>query len=131
MYRLAESMSKLGEPWPDVQDAYLKAWEFRPTRAEALHAIAFRCRVEQRYRLGYLFAQRAAEIPLPEEDLFVPRYRGQSTPGAQPMSRRCAHPGSVSTPRRSRCAGACWPAPTSPSLIGNGLRPTATFRCRP
>ena len=74
MYRLAESMSNLGEPWPDVEAAYLKAWEFRPTRAEALHAIAFRCRVEQRYRLGYQFAQRAAEIPFPEEDLFVPRY---------------------------------------------------------
>ena len=38
MYRLAESMSELGEPWPDVQDAYLRAWEFRPTRAEPLHA---------------------------------------------------------------------------------------------
>ncbi|MEY8017667.1 hypothetical protein [Mycobacterium servetii] len=74
MYRLAESMAELGEPWPDVQDAYLKAWEFRPTRAEALHAIAFRCRGEQRYSLGYQFARRAAEIPFPEEDLFVPRY---------------------------------------------------------
>ena len=74
MYRLAESMSKLGEPWPEIQEAYLKAWEFRPTRAEALHAIAFRCRVEQRYWLGYLFAQRAAEIPFPEEDLFVLGY---------------------------------------------------------
>ena len=74
MYRLAESMSNLGEPWPDVEEAYLKAWEFRPTRAEALHAIAFRYRVEQRYQLGYQFAQRAAEIPFPEEDLFVPRY---------------------------------------------------------
>ncbi|MGO9549130.1 hypothetical protein [Mycobacterium sp.] len=74
MYRLAASMAELGEPWPDVQEAYLKAWEFRPTRAEALYAIAFRCRVEQRYRLGYLFAQRAAEIPFPEEDLFVLGY---------------------------------------------------------
>ncbi|ORW33329.1 hypothetical protein AWB91_09420 [Mycobacterium paraense] len=74
MYRLAESMSNLGEPWPDVQEAYLKAWEFRPTRAEALHAIAVRYRNEQRYRLGYQFARRAAEIPFPEEDLFVPRY---------------------------------------------------------
>ncbi len=74
MYRLAESMSNLGEPWPDVQQAYLTAWEFRPTRAEALHAIAFRCRVEQHYGLGYQFAQRAAEIPFPDEDLFVPRY---------------------------------------------------------
>ena len=74
MYRLAESMAELGEPWPDVQEAYLKAWEFRPTRAEALYAIAFRCRAEQRYWLGYLFAQRAAEIPFPEEDLFVLGY---------------------------------------------------------
>jgi hypothetical protein len=39
-----------------------------------LHAIAFRYRVEQRYKFAYLFAQRAAEIPFPEEDLFVPRY---------------------------------------------------------
>ncbi len=74
MYRLAESMSNFGEPWPDVEKAYLKAWEFRPTRAEALHAIAFRYRVEQDYKVAYLFAQRAAEIPFPEEDLFVPRY---------------------------------------------------------
>ncbi|OBG40077.1 hypothetical protein A5673_11525, partial [Mycobacterium sp. E3198] len=74
MYRLAESMAELGEPWPDVEEAYLKAWEFRPTRAEALHAIAFRHRVAQRYALGYQFARRAAAIPFPEEDLFVPRY---------------------------------------------------------
>jgi hypothetical protein len=74
LFRLAASMGELGEPWPDVQDAYLKAWEFRPTRAEALHAIAFQCRVEQRYWLGYLFAQRAAEIPFPDEDLFVLGY---------------------------------------------------------
>ena len=74
MYRLAESMSNLGEPWPDVEEAYLKAWKFRPTRAEALHAIAFRYRAEQQYKSAYLFAQRAAEIPFPEEDLFVPRY---------------------------------------------------------
>ena len=74
IFRLAQSMQQLLLPWPDVEDAYLRAWEFRPTRAEALHAIAFRCRVEQRYWLGYLFAQRAAEIPLPEEDLYVLGY---------------------------------------------------------
>lgn len=74
MYRLAESMSNLGGPWPDVQEAYLKAWKFRPTRAEALHAIAFRYRLKQDYKSAYPFAQRAAEIPFPEEDLFVPRY---------------------------------------------------------
>jgi hypothetical protein len=39
-----------------------------------LHAIAFRCRIEQRYWLGYLFAQHAAETPFPDEDLFVLGY---------------------------------------------------------
>jgi SAM-dependent methyltransferase len=72
MYKLALSMEQLGEPWPDVQDAYLRAWEFRPARAEALHAIARRCRADQRYRLGYLFASRAADVPFPEQEtLFV------------------------------------------------------------
>ena len=70
MYRIAMSMSKLGAPWPDVQDAYLRAWEFRPTRAEPLYQIAYGNRLDQRYRLGYLFAKRAAEIPFPEKDTF-------------------------------------------------------------
>ncbi len=68
MYRIAESMEKLGEPWPDVQDAYLRAWELRPTRAEPLYHIAVHYRVAGHYRLGYLFAERAAEISLPKQD---------------------------------------------------------------
>jgi tetratricopeptide (TPR) repeat protein len=71
MHRLAESMHKLDEPWPDVQDAYLKAWAVRPTRAEPLYAIAFQYRFTKQYRLGYQFAQRAAEIPFPVDDLMV------------------------------------------------------------
>jgi hypothetical protein len=74
LFRLAQSMQQLNLPWTDVEDAYLRAWEFRPTRAEALHAIAFQRRSEQRYRIGYLFAQRAARIPFPDEDLFVLGY---------------------------------------------------------
>jgi hypothetical protein len=50
----------------------LRAWYFRPTRAEPLFPIATAYRQLQRYRLGYLFAQRAAEIPVPEEDLLLP-----------------------------------------------------------
>jgi tetratricopeptide (TPR) repeat protein len=73
MWRIAESMARLDAPWPDVQDAYLRAWEFRPTRAEPLYAIALRYRVEQRYRLGHLFAEQAAQIPLPEEDMSFDR----------------------------------------------------------
>ncbi len=72
MLRVAQSMEGLGTPWPDVQDAYLRAWEFRPTRAEPLYGIAQHYRAEKRYQLGYLFAERAAEVPLPDADMIVP-----------------------------------------------------------
>ncbi len=72
MLRLGHSMEKLGEPWPDVHEAYLRAWEFRPTRAEPLYALARRYANENRYQLGYLYARRAAEIPPPDNDITVP-----------------------------------------------------------
>jgi glycosyltransferase involved in cell wall biosynthesis len=71
-YQAAQAMSKVGAQWPDVEFAYLRAYEVRPTRAEPLFAIAQQYRIDKRYHLGYLFAQRAAAIPLPEGDeLFV------------------------------------------------------------
>ncbi|WP_156771958.1 hypothetical protein [Mycobacterium sp. 1245805.9] len=73
MWRVAQAMANLGAPWPEVQDAFLRAWAFRPCRAEPLHQIAVHYRVEQQYQLGYLFAQRAAAIPLPGEDISVDR----------------------------------------------------------
>ena len=113
----------LGAPWPDVQDAYLRAWEFRPTRAEPLYAIAFAYRIAQRYQLGYLFAKRAAEIPFPDGQLFV--RCGSLRLRAIDEQAVCAS-WIGKHARRSRCAGACWPDPTSPTTIGNGLRATAT-----
>jgi glycosyltransferase involved in cell wall biosynthesis len=72
MFRVALSMAHLDEPLPDVVDAFLRAWEFRPSRAEPLYQTAFQYRTKERYQLGYLFAQRAAQIPFPEgDDLFV------------------------------------------------------------
>ena len=72
MMRVAESMAKLGAAWHDVQDAYLKSWEFRQSRAEPLHAIARHYLQDQRYGLGHQFAKLAAEIPFPDQDkLFV------------------------------------------------------------
>lgn len=69
LLRVAASMAELGEPWAEVQHSYLKAWEYRPSRAEPLYAIArWYCR-QQRYQLGYMFAKRAAEIPYPEDDI--------------------------------------------------------------
>ena len=71
MWILAQSMAHLGEPWPHVLDALLNAWDFRPTRAEPLHTIATKYRIDQRYQLGYEFAERAARIPPTDDTLFV------------------------------------------------------------
>jgi tetratricopeptide (TPR) repeat protein len=70
--QVAHSMEMLGESWPDVHDAYLRAWEIRPTRAEPLYALARRYANEKRHELGYLYAVRAADIPPPEDDMIVP-----------------------------------------------------------
>jgi hypothetical protein len=71
MVRIAQSMDKLGTPWLDVQDVYLRAWEFRPTRAEPLYEIARHYSAAKRYQLGHLYAERAAQIPLPADDMVV------------------------------------------------------------
>jgi SAM-dependent methyltransferase/tetratricopeptide (TPR) repeat protein len=72
LFEAARAMNSLGLPWPEVQDAFLRAWEYRPTRAEPLHAIASRSRQDGRYLVGLLFAQQASRIPLPDADtLFV------------------------------------------------------------
>src|SRR6202044_670266 len=67
MLRIAQSMDKLDTPWLDVQDVYMRAWEFRPTRAEPFYGIARHYSAAKRYRLGCLFAERAAQIPIPDD----------------------------------------------------------------
>jgi tetratricopeptide (TPR) repeat protein len=72
LLKRAGCLLALGESWESAVDAYLPAWEARPTRAEPLYEIARLHRVHGDSRLGYEFAQRACAIPFPDEDvLFV------------------------------------------------------------
>ena len=72
LVRVAESKCGLGLPWPEIIDDFLRAWEFRPSRAEAVYTLAYHLRQAANYQLAYLFAKMASEIPLPVEDkLFV------------------------------------------------------------
>lgn len=60
------------KPWIEIQQAFLEAWEIRPSRAEPLHQIARVYRLMGHPRLGYLFAKMALELPYPQDDiLFV------------------------------------------------------------
>src|SRR6201996_971027 len=93
MLRVAQSMEMLQVPWPEVQDAYLRSWEFRPTRAEPFFGISRHYSDERRYRLGYLFAERAADIRLPEDDVIGLDPDLYGWRGGRPGSRRGVHSG--------------------------------------
>jgi len=72
MMRVAECMSELGHPLHEVQEAYLRSWEYRPIRAEPLYRLAYRLRTDALYARAYMFARFSGEIPLPVDDkLFV------------------------------------------------------------
>lgn len=66
LLRLGRSLAQLQAPDKQVEDAYARAWAYRPTRAEPLYELAYRMRVRARYEMGYLFARHAAALPLPE-----------------------------------------------------------------
>lgn len=51
--------------------AYLKAWEYRPSRAEPLYKLSYICRNEGEYQQAYLFAKKGLEIPKSKDVIFV------------------------------------------------------------
>jgi len=74
IYRVAICKALQNKSWPEIQQTFLDAYNFRPTRAEPLYHIA------QIYRqkfnmpvLAFMFARAAMDIPFPKDDiLFVP-----------------------------------------------------------
>ena len=55
----------------EVADAYLAAFEFRPSRAEPLVDLAQWYRLQGRYQLAYLYASQADKINLLNDRLFL------------------------------------------------------------
>jgi len=74
MYRISISKALQDKPWHEIQESFLAAYNYRPTRAEPLFHIA------QVYRMkfnmpavAYIYAKMAADIPYPKDDiLFIP-----------------------------------------------------------
>ena len=62
---------RLGWDWSRQLDAYLRAYNGRPTRAEALCYCATHYRSTQEWALAELFAGAAASIPRPPDVLFI------------------------------------------------------------
>lgn len=71
-YRIGMCRGLQNKSWLEIQQAFLEAWELRPSRAEPLHQIARVYRLMGHPRLAFLYAKMAADIPFPSDDiLFV------------------------------------------------------------
>ena len=71
LFQIAELLERKEGANAQVVEAYLRAYEDRPARAEPLCSLARHYRVAGDYALSYLFASRAAQTPLPEDILFL------------------------------------------------------------
>lgn len=71
LYEAAKLMEALGRPDQEVIDAYLRAANAQPTRAEALHGATRFCRYKGKSEEGYQIGKRGLEIAPPSSGLFV------------------------------------------------------------
>jgi len=71
LFEVARLLERSGASFAEISEAYLKAWNFRPLRAEPLCELARLNRQAGRHAVAHLFAQRAASMPRPDDSLFV------------------------------------------------------------
>ena len=69
--QIAALKERTGAAYSDIVAAYLDAWDFRPTRAEAPCELARYCRLQSRFTAAHEFARIAAALPVPEDLLFI------------------------------------------------------------
>tara|TARA_R110001606_G_scaffold330375_1_gene478003 strand:- start:1340 stop:2659 length:1320 start_codon:yes stop_codon:yes gene_type:complete len=68
-FRIAIIKAIMGASWPEIKEAYLEAYNFRPTRAEPLYEISRAYRSMDKPRLAYLYAKIGVEIQYPQTDI--------------------------------------------------------------
>ncbi|WP_197911989.1 tetratricopeptide repeat protein [Kineobactrum salinum] len=71
LYQVACLTQLLEDSHADIVAAYLQAYQYRPVRAEPLAALAAYLRGRNEWHLAYLFATAAAQLPVPQDRLFV------------------------------------------------------------
>jgi glycosyltransferase involved in cell wall biosynthesis len=71
LYQAALLAERLHEPPADVSSAFLRAFQYRPARAEPLVELARFHRTRDEFALAYLYARQGAVIPRPADRLFV------------------------------------------------------------
>lgn len=71
LFDIGRLKENLRYPAEEIMAAYLKAYEYRPRRAEPLYHLARYLRGQERFALAYVYAQAASNIPMPDDLLFV------------------------------------------------------------
>ena len=67
LYRMADIMVRMGFDWSFNEMQYLKAYNFLPSRAEPLYAIAKHWYDQKQYDVAFIFISRAYEMEFPTE----------------------------------------------------------------
>ena len=67
----ARLLRRLQAPKTDIQAELLEAYQLNVKRAEALVELSQLYREEEQWNLGHFFAQAAAELPTPDDGLFL------------------------------------------------------------
>jgi len=73
LYQMAKLSEQLKWPEQAVTERFLKAFEFRPRRAEPLVHLASYYRQREKHALGFIYAQAAVQIKQPDDMLFLDR----------------------------------------------------------
>jgi len=71
LYQVAVLEMKRGDPWNVIIADFLRAYDFNPKRSESVGAAARYCRDKKMFNLAYMLAEKAYQIPLPDDKLFV------------------------------------------------------------
>jgi tetratricopeptide (TPR) repeat protein len=71
LFQIGQMRDQMSRPAAQIIEAYLEAFNFRPTRAEPLVALARYFRIKQEYGSCLVFARAALDIPKPKDILFL------------------------------------------------------------
>ncbi|MEM9547524.1 MAG: glycosyltransferase [Bacteroidota bacterium] len=70
-YQIGVMLEKSGANSSSIHDAYLKAFELRPSRMEPLYRLVRWLRSQERFELALIYAKKALTIPYPRDILFI------------------------------------------------------------
>ncbi len=73
LLQIGEILDARGD-WPEASIAFIAAWEYRPSRAEPLMALAAGFRARHMYVTARMYAEQGMRLPIPDDKLFLRKW---------------------------------------------------------